>query len=55
MCEAAGAELEAGSRQGVSAQEIKKLFVGAAGVLALSMYTAFRRLRRYKLLLRRET
>ncbi|HHU23032.1 MAG TPA: hypothetical protein GXZ52_06435, partial [Clostridiales bacterium] len=38
MCEAAGAELEARLRQGVSAQEIKKLFVGAAGVLALSMY-----------------
>ena len=36
MCEAAGAELEARLRQGVSAQEIK-LFVGAAGA-GLSMY-----------------
>jgi hypothetical protein len=38
MCEAAGAELEARLRRGVSAQEIRQLFVSAAGVLALSMY-----------------
>lgn len=39
MCEAAGAELLARLRSGVSAEEIKASFVMAAGVLALSMYT----------------
>ena len=38
MCQAAGSELEARLRDGVSAEEIEELFVSAAGVLALSMY-----------------
>lgn len=40
LCSAAAAELEAKLRDGVKVEDIKEQFVTAAGVLALSMYTA---------------
>ena len=38
MCAAAGEELKARLREGVSPEEIKELFISAAGILALSLY-----------------
>lgn len=38
VCEAAGSELLARIKQGVSLEKIQPLFVSAAGILALSMY-----------------
>lgn len=40
MCSAAAQELKNRLREGIGAEEIKELFVAAAGVLALSMYIA---------------
>lgn len=40
LCRAAAGELRQRLREGVGAEEIRELFVAAAGVLALSMYTA---------------
>ncbi len=40
LCRAASGQLRARLREGVGTQEIKELFVTAAGLLALSMYCA---------------